>query len=248
MVATGVPVTPAQPPDVHIYIGWIHTASIFIYIMDQGAKGPVPAVPAIPFCPCHQPPRGWILLWGTHSPRWNGSCCGTPAAPGRTDPAAGQLLGDGSCSGTLTVPAFAPLLCQALAVPGCPVPWAGMAVLYVPSDNKPAGLPWGCVAGPEWTGERGEGCCGVSHRCRRELRRSRCRRASGSVSSAKKPKPRATKTRWGSGLGARGGEKRGSGGVSEGLLGCPGGCGSSGVSNFGDLRGPGGVVGSQREY
>ncbi|XP_039414480.1 protein spire homolog 2 isoform X2 [Corvus cornix cornix] len=156
MVATGVPVTPAQPPDVHIYIGWIHTASIFIYIMDQGAKGPVPAVPAIPFCPCHQPPRGWILSWGTHSPRWNGSCSSREDGCG-----CGQLLGDGSCCGTLRVPAFAPLLCQALAVPGCPVPWAGMAVLYVPSDNKPAGLPWGRVAGPEWMGERGEGCCGV---------------------------------------------------------------------------------------
>lgn len=75
-IAAGVPVTPVQPPDVHIYIGWIHTASIFIYIMDRGAKGAVPAVPAIPSCPCRRPPRGWILPWDTRSPREDGSRCG----------------------------------------------------------------------------------------------------------------------------------------------------------------------------
>lgn len=153
MVATGVPVTPAQPPDVHIYIRWIHTASIFIYIMDQGSKGPVPAVPAVPSCPRRQPPRGWILLWDTCSPREDGSRCGAALE--------GWILLWDTHSPCVRPPA--PLLCQALAVPGCPVPWAGMAVLYVPSIINPLGCPgaaWLLLV-PGWTGERGEGCCGV---------------------------------------------------------------------------------------
>lgn len=73
-------------------------------------------------------------------------------------------------------------------------------------------MAWACPGA--WSG----GVVRLPHLCSRELRRSRCRRASGSVSSAKNPKPRATKTRRGSGLGAQPGEKRGQGGP-EGLWG-----------------------------
>lgn len=148
MVATEVPVTPAQPRDVHIYIGWIHTASIFIYIMDQGAKGAVPAVPAIPFCPCQ---KGWILLWDACSAREDGSRC--EAAVG------GWILLWDKHSSCVRPPA--PLLCQALAVPGCSVPWAGMAVLYVPSIINPLGCPGAaCLLLSGWrSGVKGAAGC-----------------------------------------------------------------------------------------
>lgn len=88
------------------------------------------------------------------------------------------------------------------------------------------------VAGA-WRG----GVAGRSHLCRRELRRSRCRRASGSVSSAKKPKPRATKTRRGSGLGARPGEKRGQGGTPRGFGGSQGWWRLRGIEFWGSTEG-----------
>lgn len=147
-VATGV----AQPPDVHIYIGWIHTASIFIYIMDQGAKGPVPAVPAIPLRPCHQHPREWILLRDTRSPP--GGRIPLRGSSWRLDPAVGHPQPLRSPPGPASVPS-----------PGCAgVPgalgWHGCSVC--PLHNKPAGLPWGRAAAAQWMGERGEGRCGLS--------------------------------------------------------------------------------------
>lgn len=97
------------------YIHRMDTHSFYIYIRDGlGGKGAVLAVPAIPFCP-----------------RGDGSRCG--AAPG------GWILLRDRHSPRARPPA--PLVCQALAVPGCPVPRAGMALLYVPSVINPLGCP-----------------------------------------------------------------------------------------------------------
>lgn len=97
------------------YIHRMDTHSFYIYIRDGlGGKRTRSG------CPCHPllSPRGWIPLRGSSG---------------------GWILLRDRHSPRARPPA--PLVCQALAVPGCPVPRAGMAVLYVPSVINPLGCP-----------------------------------------------------------------------------------------------------------